>query len=264
MPLSTIVLNVTDVAASVDFYTHHLQAGVVGEVTAERAVLDLATATVELLGVGPGTPVSTWVGDDLQRGFRHIGFKVDHIDPVVERLRAASVAFHLDPLEAEGGVRITFFYDPDGTLLELVERDLQYTQVLDDEGVAAERSLGVPNRPRFDHVAVTVADADATAARYAAWGFTPIGTLAQPQDERGFDITYLRSGDTVLEVFEYQVPTRGRVPQIDAPGYAAAVLGGATAAGGDGTPGSDFEPVGSWRGHAVRADPDGFTTVAGT
>ena len=254
MPVENILLNVADIERSVEFYTAHLHAKPT-EVTADRAVLDVVTATLELVRVGPGAPASTWVPDDLQRGFRHVGFKVDAVDPYAERLRAAGVPFHLDPLEAEGGVRITFFRDPDGTLLELVERDLQYTRVLDEPGVAAERALGVPDRPRFDHVAVTVADLGATVERYRPLGFGLIGMIEQPHDPRGFDIHYLRSGDTVLEIFTYGAPTEGREPQLDAPGYVAAVLAGAGAGG-------PFAPVGSWGGYDVLADGDGFTTAA--
>lgn len=261
MPVSSIVLGVADVARSVDFYTTHLRAGTV-EVGADRAVLDVTTATLELVAVGGDAPASTWSTDDTRRGFRHVGFKVDHVDPVVTGLRAAGVRMHLEPLEAEGDVRIAFFPDPDGTMLELVERDLRYTQVLDEAGVAAERALGVPDRPRFDHVALTVADLDATRAVYAPLGFTAIGTIAQPADPRGFEITYLRGGETVLEVFTYATGTTPRDPQLDAPGFVAAVLTGAgSGQPGGGRPGGAFAPVGSRAGHAVLADADGFPSA---
>lgn len=253
MPVRTVVINTADVALSVDFYATFLQARPVGPVTVESAELDVVTATIRLVQV-VDPPASTWVPDDQQRGFRHVGFKVDRVDPLAARLKQAGVSFHLDPLDAEGKVRITFFYDPDGTLLELVEGDLHYTEVLDDDLLAAERALGVPDRPRFDHVAVTVDDAAATAAHYRPLGFSPIGTLAQPHDERGFDITYLKSGDTVLETFTYAVGTRGRDPQIGAPGFQAAVLAG--------TLGDAFTPVGPHAGVTVAADPDGLLVAA--
>lgn len=255
MSIVALVLNVADVNRSVDFYTRQLQARLVGSVSNQGAVLDLGTAMIEVTALRPGATASTWAPDDLQRGFRHIGFKVDHVDRYVAQLKAAGVPFHLEPIEAEGNVRITFFRDPDGTLLELVERDLQYTRVLDVSGVAAERSLGRPTRPRFDHVALTVSDLDATVARYAPLGFSPIGTIAQPQDSRGFNIHYLKSGDTVLEVFTYGSPTRTRVPQLTAPGFAAAVLS-RTRVHTDA-----FTVVGEAAGRVVRADPDGFPTA---
>jgi len=249
MPISNVILNSTDVSRSVDFYTRFLEAEVVGDVTASHAVLDLVTATLELRAVAAGE--STWVPDDLQLGFRHVGFKIDRVDPRAEVLKAGGVPFHLDPLNAEGGVRICFFYDPDGTLLELVEGDLQYAQVLDADGVAAERALGVPERPRFDHVAVTVADRDATDAFYSPLGFSFIGTLEQPHDPRGFHIGYLKSGATVLEVFTYETELQSRGPQPDAPGFGWAQIAGPA-------PSAGVTPVANGSGAPVLADADGF------
>lgn len=80
MPIKNVVVNCTDVARSVEFYTRFLELQVVGEPTAQRAVLDAVTATIELRAVGNGREQSTWSPDDLQKGFRHIGFKVDRID----------------------------------------------------------------------------------------------------------------------------------------------------------------------------------------
>lgn len=253
MPIQNVIINANDVLRSVDFYTKFLEARLVGEPTAERAVLDLVTATIELRA-NVGAEQSTWVADDLQRGFRHVGFKVDRVDPRADVLKAAEVPFHLDPLDAEGGVRICFFYDPDGTLLELVEGDLQYASVLDPAGVAAERALGVPERPRFDHVAVTVDDRAAADSFYAPLGFSFIGTIEQPHDQRGFSIAYLKSGDTVLEVFTYDVDKQARAPQPDAPGYGWAELAGDAPEGAT--------PVTTAAGSTVLADPDGFLFVA--
>ncbi|WP_243061997.1 VOC family protein [Humibacter sp. RRB41] len=254
MPIENIQLNVADVARSFEFYRDFLAAVPVSEPTGDRAVLDVVTATIELVRAGSDED-STWTTDDLQRGFRHVGFKVSGLDALAERLRDAGVPFHLDPLEAEGDVRITFFFDPDGTLLELVERDLKYNTVVDEELVAAEYALGVPERPRFDHVALTVDDFEATRDHYSTFDFRHHGTILQPHDTRGFRIDYLKGGDTVLEVFTYQAPKELRAPQTDAPGYVAARLTGAPvgdASVGDGADGT------------IYADADGFTyTVAG-
>jgi catechol 2,3-dioxygenase-like lactoylglutathione lyase family enzyme len=246
MPIANVVLNVTDVDRSVDFYTKFLDARTAGDVRSDQAILDLVSATLTLRRVAPRP--STWISDDLQLGFRHVGFKVDHVDPRAEVLKAADVPFHLDPLDAEGAVRICFFYDPDGTLLEFVEGDLQYADVLDPAGVAAERALGVPERPRFDHVAVTVHDRGRTEALYAPLGFTFIGTIEQPKDPRGFQIGYLKGGDTVLEIFTYQAEKQQREPQLDAPGFSHAVLTG-------GSVPAEARPLDG----DIVADPDGFT-----
>lgn len=248
MAIENIQINVANVARSVAFYRDFLHAQPIGEPTDDRTMLDVVTATLELVLVND-PELSTWEADDLQRGFRHVGFKVASVDAIVEKLKAAEVPFHLDPLEAEGGVRISFFFDPDGTLLELVERDLQYNTVVDEELVEAERALGVPARPRFDHVAVTVADFDKTKKHYGEFGFTHHGTILQPHDSRGFEINYLKSDDTVLEIFTYQADTRGREPQQGALGYRAARLTGSA---------TDDRVVGDARDGSVYADADGF------
>jgi len=255
MPIQNVIINSTDVARSVDFYTRFLDAELVGEQTAERAVLDVVTATLELRRVAAGA-ASTWVADDLQKGFRHVGFKVEAVDPRAEVLKAAGVGFHLDPLNAEGGVRICFFFDPDGTLCEFVEGDLQYASVLDADGVARERALGVPNRPRFDHIAVTVDDRAETDAFYAdRFGFRFLGTIEQPHDPRGFSIGYLKSGDTVLEVFTYRADKADRAPQLDAPGFSYAELTAGDTAG--------LATVATVHDTEVYTDRDGFPFSVG-
>jgi catechol 2,3-dioxygenase-like lactoylglutathione lyase family enzyme len=249
MAIENIQINVIDVARSVDFYTRFLAAELVGDATDDGAVLDVVTATIELVRAGDPAE-SSWEGDDLQRGFRHIGFKVADVDALVAPLKAAGVPFHLDPLEAEGGVRITFFFDPDGTLLELVERDLQYNTVSDEALVEAERALGVPSRPRFDHIAVTVDDFEATKNHYGALDFAHHGTILQPHDSRGFSINFLKSGDTVLEIFSYDVEKHSRPAQLDATGYVAARLTGSS---------TTDAAVGTASDGIVYADADGLT-----
>ena len=251
MAIRSILINVADISRSVDFYTRFLGAEVVGDTTSDHAVLDVLSATVELSRIDEAQP-STWEADDLQRGFRHVGFKVAKVDPLVAVLKAGGVPFQLDPLNAEGGVRITFFFDPDGTLLEFVEGDLQYHRIANERGVAAERALGVPERPRFDHVAVTVDDFAATQRFYGPFGFEHIGTINQPHDPRGFNINYLKGGDTVLEVFTYDSDKRERTPQLDAAGFANARLTAAAAVqhGGRVNKPADGSPV--------YADIDGF------
>src|SRR5690625_4382758 len=131
MSIESIRINVRDVAVSRAFYTKHLAAEVLEE-DREHALLDLVTATIRLQRAD-GSIASTWQPDDLHRGFRHIGFKVADTDALFAGVEADGVPIHLAPLNAEGGVRIAFFYDPDGTLLEFVQGDLQYHAVADQE-----------------------------------------------------------------------------------------------------------------------------------
>jgi catechol 2,3-dioxygenase-like lactoylglutathione lyase family enzyme len=251
--IRTVLINVTDVARSVDFYTRFLDVSVLSQ-TEDSALLDAVAGTIRLVRVA-GETGSTWDGDDLQTGFRHVGFKVSDLDARVERLKSAGVPFHLDPIEAEGGVRITFFFDPDGTLLELVERALQYHEVYDRELVDADWALGDPERPRFDHIAETVEDLGATMAYFGQLGYTRMSGIHQAWDPRGFEIDFLRDGDSSLEIFTYaKAEKTRREPQLDAPGFLAVEFEGSLPA--------DATPVGEAAGLRLVADPDGLVHTA--
>jgi len=253
MTISGIAINSTDLARTIKFYGDILQARVV-EQDSEHAVLDVVTGTLVVTRVPHDAPPSTWDGDDLNEGFRHIGFKVDDVDAAVVRAQTHGARMHLDPLEATGEVRIAFFYDPDGLLVEVVERHLVYDKEIDPDAVARERALPVPQRPRLDHIAVTVSDLAATVARWEPQGYVAAGTLTVPGDERGFNIHYLHGENVVVEVFTYEAPTRARVGEVGAPGFAAAIL--------DSAPHEDARLAGEMAdGNPVLADPDGLTLI---
>lgn len=154
----------------------------------------------------PAKP-SEWSLNDLQAGLRHIAFKVNNVDEITVRLKQANVEFTLDPLDAVGGVRIAFFKDPDGVLLEIVQNELQYH--VEGPAYGALPSLNPQDDELlFDHVAITVSDLDKALTFYTALlGFGVIGQLLF-KDERGFTITYLKAGDAVLELFSYAVATQ--------------------------------------------------------
>jgi catechol 2,3-dioxygenase-like lactoylglutathione lyase family enzyme len=256
MAIHNVLINVSDVPTSLDFYSRLLAGTVVGTPTADQAVLDFETATIELRRLDAAVPC-TWQEDDQVLGFRHIGFKVAAVDPLVAELKAEGVPFRLEPVDAVGDVRIAFFFDPDGTVLEIVEGPLQYHEVVDADGVAAERALGTPSRPRFDHVAATIRDLDATAGSYAPSGFANIGTLLFQEDPRGFRIDYLKGGDSVLEVFTFQAGVRSEAPRADALGFVAVELEGS----------DDLRPpasaVGTVDGRTVYADANDFPFTMG-
>lgn len=256
MPIRSVLINVVDLDASIDFYSRFLDLVVI-ERGDEHAVLDAVTAAFRLIRVPQGK-ASTFVPDDLQAGFRHIGFKVSDLHQRAAALRAAGVPFHLEPLHAEGDVDLTFFYDPDGTLLELVEGALQYHEVYDQAGVQADWSLGEPARPRFDHVAETVADLARTEEYFAALGFTRIAGIHQPNDTRGFEIDFLRDGDASLEIFTFVGGEKTtREPQTNAPGFVAVEFLSTAAV--------EAPSVGVVAGVPLVVDPDGLVhTVSAT
>ncbi len=253
MPIRSVVINVTDVARSVDFYRQLLDARVV-ESDADSAVLDVVTATLRLRRV-PAGEVSTFVADDLQAGFRHVGFKVADLQDRVVRLHAADVPFHLEPIHAEGDVWITFFSDPDGTLVELVEGPLRYHETYDQAAVDADWALGDPDRPRFDHIGETVADLDVTRSYFEQLGYLRMAGIHQPNDSRGFEIDFLRDGDTSLEIFTFSGAAKTRrEPQLMAPGFAAVEF--------DGHVPANATPLGAVEGSPRFADPDGLVHFA--
>jgi len=251
--IQSVFINVTDIARSVDFYTTYLDLEPV-KVTANTAILDGVTATLRLIRVGAG-PASTWCPDDLQTGFRHLGFKVSDLDDRVARLHAGGVPFHLEPINAEGGVRITFFFDPDGTLLELVEGALQYQETYDRDAVEKDWRLGTPVRPRFDHIAETVTDLRTTTDYFSQLGYRLMAGIHQPSDPRGFEINFLRDGNSSLEIFSFDRAEKSRrEPQFSAPGFAAVEF--------DGTVPASALPIGEAYGLELFADADGLVHAA--
>jgi catechol 2,3-dioxygenase-like lactoylglutathione lyase family enzyme len=219
--MSYVEIGVADLDRSEEFY-----AGLLGltafeqtEDAAGRSVRSLGSGTparpgrVNLVELGPGARATSWDRDDLQRGIRHFGLKVRDIDAAVGRLADAGVEIAAGPFDAFGGLRIAFFFDPDGSYLEFVQGFVQHNNVW-SEGLAAEEVTAYEDwdgTPRFDHVAVTVPDLDEALDVYRdQLGFGVVGQLVRPEDERGFLITNLRAGAGTLEVFTYGVATHPR------------------------------------------------------
>jgi Predicted ring-cleavage extradiol dioxygenase len=230
-PIREVEIGVSDLDRSLAFYTDLLGLAPLPAGDADdghrSARMSAGTAVLRLIEIGAEGRTDDWITDDLQKGFRHIGFKVSDTDAAAARLRDAGVQFHLEPLDAEGGVRIAFFRDPDGVMLELIQGDLQYHKVWSEEQAADERSQGVPESPRFDHIAVTVEDLDKSLEFYTgALDYEVVGQLFQTRDPRGFVITYLRSENTVFEVFSYDSPKQPSPwqPGDDLLGFRAACL----------------------------------------
>ncbi len=204
IPIRFVDVNVTDLDRSVDFYTRHLELPVIDnpQLDDDEAWLDGGPVVIRLHRVD-GKP-SRWIADDLQLGFRHFGFSVTGLDERAELLHEAGVPFHLEPLDATGNVRITFFFDPDGVLLEFIQGHLDHHKVWNPDIVEQVHARPAPERPTFDHVAMTARDHDATVDFYrGALGFDVGGQLFLEDDPRGFEITYLHAGETVIELFTF-------------------------------------------------------------
>ena len=130
---SHICIGVSDIEASVVFYTAVLGMDVVFDVELEGAGLDavtggaaqqgrmvgglIGTTMVELLSLGavPDSPSGPHLG------YTNMSFRVDDLDATYDSVRRHHPDVHADPAVDIGGVRMFFIYDPDGTPIELLE-----------------------------------------------------------------------------------------------------------------------------------------------
>lgn len=138
--------------------------------------------------------------NEKQVGMRHIAFKVKSVDKITEKLKKNKVEFTMEPTDAFGDVRIAFFKDPSGTVIEVVEGDLNYSVKGD---VAGYRNLPVGDGLIYDHLALTVENIKASHNFYRNMlGFPHLGRLVFNNDE-GFEIDYYQAGKAVIELFSY-------------------------------------------------------------
>ncbi len=62
------------------------------------------------------------VGLDVQFGFRYVTFVIKNISKVCEELKKKGIEFEIPEKELRPGVRIAMVRDPDGNIVEFVER----------------------------------------------------------------------------------------------------------------------------------------------
>jgi glyoxylase I family protein len=130
---SHVCVGVSDIEASLAFYTSVLGMDVVFDVELEGAGLDSVTggaaqqgrmiggligaAMVELLSLGavPECPSGPHLG------YTNVSFRVDDLDATYDAVRRHHQNVRAQPPVDIGGVRMFFIYDPDGTPIELLE-----------------------------------------------------------------------------------------------------------------------------------------------
>jgi len=120
-----VAITVRDMQRSVAFYRDLLGFDVLGQLLVNEGRTKLVYlrsggAYVELFEYRDHDAETAVGVPDTVGGFKHLALQTDDVDGLAARLKAAGIEFTLDPLDAEGGVRLAFFRDPDGNLLEIV------------------------------------------------------------------------------------------------------------------------------------------------
>jgi catechol 2,3-dioxygenase-like lactoylglutathione lyase family enzyme len=83
----------------------------------------LAIELLERAGSVPGIRAADQAEALLTRGYGHICLRVDDVDELHARLLAAGAGERMSPQAApEPGVRMSFVSDPEGNLIELIDR----------------------------------------------------------------------------------------------------------------------------------------------
>ena len=132
MKLDHVGLNVEDLGAMTAWYIDALQLEVEFEVVLDQVQLSIVMLRssdgyrVELLsrpGSVAGIQAANPVEAALTRGFGHIALDVPDIDAAYAALLAVGATDRMSPRPSpEPGVRMAFVADPEGNLIELLDR----------------------------------------------------------------------------------------------------------------------------------------------
>ena len=114
-----MALLTSDFERSRAFYVDTLDLPVSGGFPGRKIIfINVGSTTIELVeNTGPATAPNA-------SGWIHLALEVSDVDATVEELSARGVVFHVQPKdfpEEAPSVRIAFFKDPDGNVLELVQ-----------------------------------------------------------------------------------------------------------------------------------------------
>jgi glyoxylase I family protein len=119
-----VLIVACDLELSIEFYSligfEHLET--IQRPNDRVAVMRLGDVKVELMNLPEGKETQRKQRKPTDLGFRHIGFKVDDLTAVYERLKD-KISFDASPRKIAGrGNRMTvFFKDPDGVEMHFVQ-----------------------------------------------------------------------------------------------------------------------------------------------
>ena len=124
-PIDHIAITVVDMERSVKFYRDVMGFSVMGRVQPREGFTIVCVDTgndafLELFHFASGSkPLGDFDNTDV--GLKHLAFKVDDIDSVAAQLKQQNVEFTVEPTKARAGIRVAFFKDPDGNILEVIQ-----------------------------------------------------------------------------------------------------------------------------------------------
>jgi len=116
---------VSDIQASLDFYQNVLGLAFIETVPLPYGTMHrLRFGTSDFKLVAPrAVPPPGTLGLDKQLGFRYVTFVVRNLSEICVELSGRGVEFVVPEKEIRPGVRIAMVKDPDGNVVEFVERN---------------------------------------------------------------------------------------------------------------------------------------------
>jgi catechol 2,3-dioxygenase-like lactoylglutathione lyase family enzyme len=115
---------VSDIKASLEFYRDILGLEYVGEAPVWFGIMHrLRFGSSDFKVIQPNTiPPKGSIGLESQLGFRYVTFVIQGLTELCKELQGKGIEFFLPEKEMRPGVRIAMVKDPDGNVVEFVER----------------------------------------------------------------------------------------------------------------------------------------------
>ena len=115
---------VSDIKASLEFYRDILGLEYVGETPVWFGTMHrLRFGSSDFKVIQPNTiPPKGSIGLESQLGFRYVTFVIQGLTELCKELQSKGIEFFLPEKEMRPGVRIAMVKDPDGNVVEFVER----------------------------------------------------------------------------------------------------------------------------------------------
>ena len=115
---------VSDIKASLYFYQELLGLRFIEKIPVWFGTMyRLRFGTSDFKLIDPSArPPQGQIGLESQLGFRYVTFVIKNLSDVCKELRSKGVVFEVPEKESRPGVRIAMVRDPDGNVVEFVER----------------------------------------------------------------------------------------------------------------------------------------------